>query len=178
MVNNEGNELHIPKKRRPQLKALSIPGKSAPIRITSIGELSSIIDAYIKTLDIPKAHVGEPIYMKTVDIPKTGYTYAIPPTAPLSPESGLPLDEEMEHGRVAYAMDPGLAGPLLQRFMEKYPMTGRRKVAAPLATAKGKHAAVVQQRIEFLLMQQKEKKALEALQAQIKEMDEATDDWA
>lgn len=65
----------------------------------------------------------------------------------------------------------------LEEFMKKYPLTGQK---APLAQrkvsgsqtvnlqpmAKGRHAAAIQQRLEFLLLQEKERKAAARLAAQ------------
>ncbi|TGO85739.1 hypothetical protein BPOR_0368g00010 [Botrytis porri] len=77
-------------------------------------------------LPIPfKAHVGRKVPVKT--------TLAPPPS-------------EDDEGRVAKAMDPRLAGPLLTRFFNKYPLTGT-------------NAAEIQEELERLLLQEKEKKA-------------------
>jgi len=69
---------------------------------------------------------------------------------------------ENEHGRVAQTIEPAWAEAILEKFISKYPMTGKVKSASP-ATAQGRHAAAIQQRLEYLLMQEKEKKALEEM---------------
>ena len=72
---------------------------------------------------------------------------------------GLPaIPSEDEHGRVAQAIDPDWANSILEKFIAKYPLTGKLK-AGPRATPQGRHAAMLQQSIEFLLMKEKEKKA-------------------
>ncbi|TAQ84698.1 hypothetical protein B7494_g6972 [Chlorociboria aeruginascens] len=75
--------------------------------------------------------------------------------------------DENEQGRTALAMDDRLARPLLARFMSKYPLTGTKK--APLkprlmpTVARGKYAADLQQQLEFILLQKKEKQALDRI---------------
>jgi hypothetical protein len=64
----------------------------------------------------------------------------------------------------------------LDEFMKKYPLTGQKAPAAqrkvpasrkanPQPVAKGRHAAVIQQRLEFLLLKEKERKAAADLAA-------------
>ena len=69
----------------------------------------------------------------------------------------IPCDEE--HGRVAQAINPDWAKSIMEKFVVKYPLTGKLK-AAPTATAQGRHATVIQQKLEFLLMKEREKKAV------------------
>ena len=47
---------------------------------------------------------------------------------------------------------------ILERFQKRYPGTGIQRAAAP-APIKNTHAATIQQRLEYLLMEQKEKHA-------------------
>ncbi|RDW62660.1 hypothetical protein BP5796_10962 [Coleophoma crateriformis] len=84
------------------------------------------------------------------------------------PPPGLPVPDPP--GREAKHMDPKLANPLLEKFTERYPLTGSRKPAIippkstpPAPTPAKRQAAVIQQRLELLLLQEKEKKAIEAL---------------
>ncbi|THV46980.1 hypothetical protein BGAL_0344g00020 [Botrytis galanthina] len=91
-------------------------------------------------LPIPfKAHVGRKVPVKTTMDP--------PPN-------------EDDEGRVAKAMDPRLAGPLLTRFYNKYPLTGTVCPNPPSPPpAAVKNAAEIQEELERLLLQEKEKKA-------------------
>ncbi|TGO55446.1 hypothetical protein BCON_0092g00300 [Botryotinia convoluta] len=91
-------------------------------------------------LPIPfKAHVGRKVPVKTTLDP--------PPN-------------EDDEGRVAKAMDPRLAGPLLTRFYNKYPLTGTVCPNPPSPPpAAVKNAAEIQEELECLLLQEKEKKA-------------------
>ncbi|KAF7953055.1 hypothetical protein EAE96_006275 [Botrytis aclada] len=91
-------------------------------------------------LPIPfKAHVGRKVPVKTTLDP--------PPN-------------EDDEGRVAKAMDPRLAGPLLNRFYNKYPLTGTVCPNPPSPPpAAVKNAAEIQEELERLLLQEKEKKA-------------------
>ncbi|KAI9644214.1 hypothetical protein NHQ30_007569 [Ciborinia camelliae] len=92
-------------------------------------------------LSIPfKSHVGRKVPVKTV-----------PPRIP----------SENEKGRIAKAMDHRLAEPLLARFYEKYPLTGTICINPPSPPpAPVKNAAEIQEELERLLLQEKEKKAL------------------
>ncbi|QSZ33085.1 hypothetical protein DSL72_002670 [Monilinia vaccinii-corymbosi] len=70
----------------------------------------------------------------------------------------IPSDEE--EGRVAKVMDHRLAEPLLARFHEKYPLTGTLCANPPSPPpAPVKSAAEIQEELERLLLQEKEKKA-------------------
>jgi hypothetical protein len=62
-------------------------------------------------------------------------------------------------GREAKSIDPTWANSILEKFTTKYPLTGKLKAATP-SEAKGRLAAAIQQRLEYLLLQEKEKKAL------------------
>lgn len=84
------------------------------------------------------------------------------------PPPGLPVPDAP--GREAKHMDPKLASPLLEKFTEKYPLTGSRKPAIkppklipPALTPAKRRAAVIQQQLELLLLQEKEKKAVHTL---------------
>lgn len=79
------------------------------------------------------------------------------PTVDVGPEF-LPSQEEQ--GREAQAIEPGWAKTLLNKFQEKYPQTGRIK-AEIAARDRMQHAAYIQQRLEFLLYSEKEKKVRE-----------------
>lgn len=82
----------------------------------------------------------------------------------LCPEPADPLliPKETGEGRIAKVLEKTLAERLLAKFMEKYPLTGKAK-AAPAAMADPKHATVIQQRLEYLLLEEKERKALATL---------------
>ena len=80
-------------------------------------------------------------------------------------------------GRVARVLEPAWANHVLQDFMHKYPRTGEqeqpapgfpnrtprllRRIRIPRCTAKKRFASDIQQSLEYLLLQQKEKKAFE-----------------
>ena len=66
------------------------------------------------------------------------------------------LPSEEEPGREARAIESGWAKSLLAKFQEKYPQTGKVK-AGPLAPGNMRQAAAIQQRLEFILYQQKER---------------------
>ena len=70
--------------------------------------------------------------------------------------------EDIGSGRTALAMEANWARRVLENFTERYPLTGNLK-GAPQASINGRHAAVIQQKLEFLLFQEKEKKASESL---------------
>ncbi|ESZ96865.1 hypothetical protein SBOR_2730 [Sclerotinia borealis F-4128] len=91
-------------------------------------------------LHIPfKAHVGRKV-----------------PVKPILPQT----PREDEEGRIAKAMDHRLAEPLLARFYEKYPLTGTICENPPSSPpAPVKNAAEIQEELERLLLQEKEKKA-------------------
>ncbi|CAD6442495.1 c9b9981b-8309-4c9c-b9ac-1da10a28b7f6-CDS [Sclerotinia trifoliorum] len=91
-------------------------------------------------LSIPcKAHVGRKVPVKTT--------------------LKQPLNEDDE-GRTAKAMDLRLAAPLLARFYEKYPLTGTICTNPPSPPPVAvKSAAEIQEELERLLLQEKEKKA-------------------
>lgn len=98
---------------------------------------------FIKPPPIPpipfKAHVGRKVPVKT-----------IPHRTP----------NENEKGRVANVMDQRLAEPLLARFYEKYPLTGTICANPPSSPpALEKNAAEIQEELERILLQEKEKKA-------------------
>jgi len=63
-------------------------------------------------------------------------------------------------GREASAIEAGWATSLLSKFREKYPQTGRVK-AENLAPTTMRHAAAIQQRLEFILYQENERHARE-----------------
>lgn len=82
----------------------------------------------------------------------------LPPSSPLSLERefNIYIPNENDHGREAQAVQWGSS--ILEKFMEKYPLTGQ--VQAPsLKAARNTYAANIQQRLEYLLMEQKERKA-------------------
>lgn len=86
-----------------------------------------------------KAHVGRKVPVKTI--------------RPRTPN-------EEEEGRIAKVMDHRLAEPLLARFHEKYPLTGTICTNPPSPPpAPVKNAAEIQEELERLLLQEKEKKA-------------------
>lgn len=110
---------------------------------------------------------AEPVWIKTqpkkLVLPPPGLS--IPREAhvgrkvPVKTTLKQPLNEDDE-GRTAKAMDLRLAAPLLARFYEKYPLTGTICTNPPLpAPAAVKSAAEIQEELERLLLQEKEKKA-------------------
>ncbi|KAL5321675.1 hypothetical protein ACEPPN_009635 [Leptodophora sp. 'Broadleaf-Isolate-01'] len=79
------------------------------------------------------------------------------------PTKRLPVNvipSETEAGRIAMALEPAWATHVLDKFIEKYPMTGKAK-PLPKLTKEKKVATKIQQRLEVLLLYQKEKKAME-----------------
>jgi hypothetical protein len=68
----------------------------------------------------------------------------------------IPLEDGP--GREARAIETGWAASLLAKFREKYPQTGRVKAAA-LAPSTMRPAAAIQQRLEFILYQENERRA-------------------
>lgn len=83
-------------------------------------------------------------------------------------------DDYREHGRTVAAFDHWYAEKQLLEFMKKYPMTGKKApVIQKQASVRqnqhemvktgptsGRHAAMIQQRLEFLLWKAKEKEAM------------------
>jgi hypothetical protein len=68
---------------------------------------------------------------------------------------------EDDYGRTAHAMNRDWANDLLERFLKRYPLTGTR-YTPPIVTVvapEGRYAAAIQQRLEFLILMEKEKKA-------------------
>jgi hypothetical protein len=121
------------------------------------------------------------------------FPYPLSPAAPTFQGSHIPsfVKQSEDDEREAYALEPSWASSLINTFSAKYPMTGsvrRHPVAPPglepkipavrtpvspnLArplhprrmTRSNEHAAVIQQRLEFLLYQKKEKAALKKLE--------------
>lgn len=90
----------------------------------------------------------------------------VPTTRKLRPYKLRPIFRPSEmipqdgHGREAKALNPAWAGSILESFIAKYPLTGKLKAAAPART-QGRLAATIQQRLEYLLMETREKKGLE-----------------
>jgi len=70
------------------------------------------------------------------------------------------IPSEAEHGRIAVTLEPAWATQVLEKFMAKYPKTGTKK-PLPKPTKEKKVATKIQQRLEVLLLYQKEKKAME-----------------
>jgi hypothetical protein len=110
-----------------------------------------------------------------------------PPAAPLSTAAPFTkpkrviCDDHSLPGREAKAHEQWYADKQLAEFMKKYPMTGQKApsvkaqakvernphemVMAHGSLAAGRHAAMIQQRLEFLLWRAKEKKAEERMMA-------------
>jgi hypothetical protein len=63
------------------------------------------------------------------------------------------------NGRETKVIAPHWANSIMEKFVAKYPLTGTVKAAAPVDSKK-RHAAAIQQRLEYLLMQEREKKAI------------------
>ncbi|KAH7351046.1 hypothetical protein BKA65DRAFT_250226 [Rhexocercosporidium sp. MPI-PUGE-AT-0058] len=70
------------------------------------------------------------------------------------------IPSESEAGRTAMALEQAWATQVLDKFIAKYPMTGKAK-PLPKLTKEKKVATKIQQRLEVLLLYQKEKKAME-----------------
>ncbi|KAF4631303.1 hypothetical protein G7Y89_g6834 [Cudoniella acicularis] len=69
------------------------------------------------------------------------------------------IPPEVGHGRVAQAIDQTWGKSLLNTFSAKYPQTGKAK-GSTTAPGQMRQAAAIQQQLEFLIYQEKEKKAL------------------
>ncbi|KAH8687555.1 hypothetical protein BGZ60DRAFT_522205 [Tricladium varicosporioides] len=67
---------------------------------------------------------------------------------------------EFGHGRVAQAIDHTWSRNLLDTFSTKYPQTGKAQENMP-APSQMRQAAAIQQQLEFLIYQEKEKKAFQ-----------------
>ncbi|KAH7400021.1 hypothetical protein BKA64DRAFT_670979 [Cadophora sp. MPI-SDFR-AT-0126] len=70
------------------------------------------------------------------------------------------IPSETGPGRTAITLEPAWATQVLEKFTAKYPKTGTKK-PLPKPTKEKKVATKIQQRLEVLLLYQKEKKALE-----------------
>ncbi|KAM3082614.1 hypothetical protein ACMFMF_002271 [Clarireedia jacksonii] len=87
----------------------------------------------------------------------------------IRPPPGLPIPirvpvdkvpSEDDEGRMAFPMDQRISEPLLARFLEKYPLTGTTApTPLPPPPTELKTAAQIQEQLERLLLQEKEKKA-------------------
>lgn len=76
------------------------------------------------------------------------------------------IPSQSEHGRTAEALQPAWASSLLDKFMAKYPMTGKLIPPAapsplPKRAKREKNASEIQQKLEELLLYKKEKKVFE-----------------
>ncbi|KAE8452885.1 hypothetical protein EG329_013157 [Mollisiaceae sp. DMI_Dod_QoI] len=81
--------------------------------------------------------------------------------APTAPRMRVPSEEKP--GRTAQVLDPAWADMVLTKFMSKFPMTGKCQSNFPVPPIQDldTKAAQIQQKLELLLLQQKEKKAFE-----------------
>ncbi|KAK0102486.1 hypothetical protein ONS95_006102 [Cadophora gregata] len=70
------------------------------------------------------------------------------------------IPNETEPGRTATTLEPAWATQVLDKFTAKYPKTGTKK-PLPKPTKEKNVATKIQQRLEVLLLYQKEKKAME-----------------
>lgn len=122
----------------------------------------------ILAMPYPKPHVpAEPIWVKTQPNKLIKPSSALPIPSKTTAGRKVPvktiqprIPREDEEGRVAKAIDQRLAEPLLARFHEKYPLTGTICTNPPSPTPVSvKNAAEIQEELERLLLQEKEKKA-------------------
>ena len=119
---------------------------------------------------VPNMYVAPPPPPPPTYIFRGPSGYPTPPVTPFPPVLALPLgpfepifDDDNELGRVARAQHAELGARLLESFRAKYPLTGMLK-AAPQVPVEGRHAAAIQQRLEFLLLQKKEKEARQRME--------------
>ncbi|KAK2625796.1 hypothetical protein QTJ16_005108 [Diplocarpon rosae] len=89
-----------------------------------------------------------------------------PPQLSKNVKPPVRIPRETESGRTAATLEPAWATQVLDRFTEKYPLTGKViPPAAPSPLSKpsrlGKNASEIQQKLEELLLYQKEKKVFE-----------------
>ncbi|CAL3972789.1 unnamed protein product [Diplocarpon coronariae] len=89
-----------------------------------------------------------------------------PPQLPKNVKLPMRIPRETESGRTAATLEPAWATQVLDKFTEKYPLTG--KVIPPTAPSplskpprRGKDASEIQQKLEELLLYQKEKKVFD-----------------
>jgi len=95
-----------------------------------------------------------------------GYPYPAPspwsiPVPMMNPNPYAAIDED-QYGRMAQPLPYMWANNVLDRFAEKYPLTGQ----SPKAVARGRHAALIQQKLEELILEKKEKEALRKMRAE------------
>lgn len=109
----------------------------------------------------PVPLVPEPVYINHWQ-PSPSEIRPIPPPAPyyLGPHSTTIFDDDDETGRTAKVQVPALGERNLLRFKTKFPMTGLVK-APEDPPIEQKHAAAIQQRLEYLIMKKKEQEAWE-----------------
>lgn len=105
-----------------------------------------------KNLSDRNRWMPEPIWIRTskpINLLRQPFVQKIPT---------IEIQHEVEygHGREAKTLDPAWAKSVLEKFTAKYPLTG----TVQPELAKGRMAAAIQQRLEYLLFQKKEKKAL------------------
>ncbi|KAF8863641.1 hypothetical protein BDZ45DRAFT_670214 [Acephala macrosclerotiorum] len=86
--------------------------------------------------------------------------------APLIPEpstSKVLASGKGKAGRIAMPLDSAWADKVLGNFMSKFPMTGKRQSNFPVPPIQelDTKAAQIQQKLELLILKQKEKKAYE-----------------
>ncbi|EKD17060.1 hypothetical protein MBM_04637 [Drepanopeziza brunnea f. sp. 'multigermtubi' MB_m1] len=103
--------------------------------------------------------------MPLPQVPLTSYSQ-VPPLEKKTKPFPRRIPNQSEHGRTAETLHPAWASSLLDKFMEKYPMTGRLIPPAapsplPKRARRGKNASEIQQKLEELLLYQKEKRIFE-----------------
>lgn len=73
------------------------------------------------------------------------------------------LSSEEKPGRIAHSLDPAWRDQILNKFASKFPMTGKCQTSFPIPPIQDLETkpAQIQQKLELLILQQKEKKAFE-----------------
>jgi hypothetical protein len=115
-----------------------------------------------------------PIFHQEPHLPMGPIWIKTQPHKFIRPPPGLPIPirapagkapSEDDEGRMAFPMDQRISEPLLARFVEKYPLTGTTAPAPlPSPPTELKTAAQIQEQLERLLLQEKEKKAFRKFQ--------------
>ena len=84
-----------------------------------------------------------------------------PPYHTLLQNIPLQLTTDDGHGREAVVdlVDPAWGNSVLENFRARYPLTGKLK-ASPPAKSNGRLAATIQQRLEYILMEKRERNGL------------------
>ena len=126
----------------------------------------------VDTLDTPDAML-QPVWTSAPPLVQTSSTSSTddfrPKSFPMQPVNRRYVQNVRKSdlhqvgcgsGREAKSIDPTWANSILETFTARYPLTGHLKMASP-SESKGRLAAAIQQRLEFLLLQEKERKAFD-----------------